>query len=155
MVTSRMKVGICVDIGDKMTTCTTVKTTNPSLGASVSSLLSCRSLSYRWISVWYAVAWYLYLMLIAIPDSLMILPSTLSPFSHALSSHEVNKMGDPFSTHSGDMSFVSHLKHLLGRELTPRKSGRKPKKAIINILSPELVPGIAGIGSPEFAGNGA
>jgi hypothetical protein len=129
MVTSRIKAGICVDIGGKMTTCTTVTTTNPFLGASVSSLLSCGLLSYRWISVWYAVTGYIYLMLIAIPDSLMVLPSTLSPFSHALSSHEVNKMGDPFSTHLGDMSFVSHLEHLLGRELRPRKSGRKPKKS--------------------------
>jgi len=29
----------------------------------------------------------------------------------------------------GDMSFVSNLKHLLGRELRPRKPGRKPKKS--------------------------
>jgi putative transposase len=29
----------------------------------------------------------------------------------------------------GDVSFVSQMEHLLGRELRPRKPGRKPKKS--------------------------
>jgi putative transposase len=37
----------------------------------------------------------------------------------------------------GDGRFVTRLECLIGRELRPRKPGRKPKKSVIDILPPE------------------